>query len=162
MGAVDMDQLIQIMVRFSVLVLDLPEIKDLLGDHLGWPKGTFKVSQKRKVCSFYRVFSGFLLSIWGILIGFSVVLLGLLNDFSRVLKRTGNFLEIRRSALWKQFFRCFCKRFFGCSLQKFWPMGICSTTWVGLSDDLLIFLIFLTLPLWRFWGSVLSFVFLVS
>ena len=29
MGSVDMDQLIQIMVRFSVLILDLPEIKDL-------------------------------------------------------------------------------------------------------------------------------------
>ena len=28
MGSVDMDQLIQIMVRFSVLILDLPEIKD--------------------------------------------------------------------------------------------------------------------------------------
>lgn len=28
MGAVDLDQLIQIMVRFSVLILDLPEIKD--------------------------------------------------------------------------------------------------------------------------------------
>ncbi|CAK9061114.1 unnamed protein product [Durusdinium trenchii] len=29
MGAVDLDQLIQIMVRFSVLLLDLPEIKEL-------------------------------------------------------------------------------------------------------------------------------------
>lgn len=28
MRAVDLDQLIQIMVRFSVLILDLPEIKD--------------------------------------------------------------------------------------------------------------------------------------
>jgi hypothetical protein len=28
MGSVDMDQLIQIMVRFSVLILDLPEIAE--------------------------------------------------------------------------------------------------------------------------------------